>query len=239
MKNEIIDFLLDLVYPPKCYNCKKLFKSNKNKFICPKCEKLLLEESKKTIRCPICSKAMSDIKLCGFCHQSKVYHNHSIFTYDGFYKKAIYEVKYSENKGLCKALALMYTEYLIENKEYFKTFDYIVPVPLHKNKLRKRGFNQSSIMAKNISDIIKVPYIDILERTVNTKALSKYNKDERIEILKNVFVIRKLYEDLDLTNKKILIVDDIYTTGSTINECCKVLENKNIKEIESLCIVIR
>ncbi len=237
MINKIFENIIDFFYPPKCYNCKNLFKSHNRKYICDSCFIVLQDIGKKVTRCPWCSKELIEGELCSFCNGTNIYKNHSIFTFSGFLKDSIYDIKYSRNKRLCIDLALLYEPYLLENLEYFKTFDYVIAVPLHIKKLRKRGFNQSEYLGMEISKIINVPYIKLLNRTKNTKALSKYGLTDRKKILDNAFIINPYYINLDLKDKNILIIDDIFTTGSTIKECGKVLEDFYVKKIESLSIL--
>ncbi len=237
MIDRILENITDFVYPPRCYNCKKFFKSKSRKYICDSCFDLLQDISKNVSRCPHCSKELLENKECSFCNSTTTYKNNSIFTFSGFLKESIYDIKYSRNKRLCMDLALLYEPYLLDNLDYFKSFDYIIDVPLYIKKLRKRGFNQSEYLGKEIASILDIPFIKLLDRTRNTKALSKYALLDREKILKNAFVINPFYKNLDLKGKDILIIDDIFTTGSTIKECGKVLENYGVRRIESLCIL--
>ncbi len=127
-------------------------------------------------------------------------------------------------------------KYILENIEDYKNIDYITPVPIHKNRMRTRGFNQSYILAKEISKYINIPVIpDLLLRTKNTKAQSGLTPIGRENNIKGAFVFNKNY---NIYEKNIAIVDDIYTTGSTINECAKTLSYFRPKSIISITLSI-
>ena len=110
-------------------------------------------------------------------------------------------------------------------------FDYIVPVPLYKTKLRERGYNQSDFLCKGLKNILKVEIInDLVNRTRHTKSQTKLTMSERIENVKDAFEINKKYQGT-LLDKKIIVVDDVITTGSTLNEVIKVLREENVSKI--------
>lgn len=108
-------------------------------------------------------------------------------------------------------------------------FDYILYVPLHKKRERKRGFNQSKIIANQLGKELGIEVLDILERSKNTRRLFELDEKERKQELKNVFKISKDIENY--TNKNILLIDDIFTTGSTVNEISKLLKLNGINEV--------
>ena len=108
-------------------------------------------------------------------------------------------------------------------------FDYILYVPLHKKRERKRGFNQSKIIANQLGKELGVEVLDILERSKNTRRLFELDEKERKQELKNVFKISKDIENY--RNKNVLLIDDIFTTGSTVNEISKLLKLNGINEV--------
>ena len=132
--------------------------------------------------------------------------------------------------------------FLLKNEKFFeilKTYDTIIPVPISKKRYKARGYNQSELIAKELVRKLLASGIQI---KYNNKCLfkikdiieqSKLNKEER---QKNIQGVYKLYNKQLLYNKKILLIDDIYTTGSTVNECCKVLIEAQLKKIGILTI---
>ena len=128
--------------------------------------------------------------------------------------------------------------------------DYMVCVPMSKARLRKKGFNHSLLLAKDLSKLSNIIFLkDALIKIKDTKTQVGLNYDERKRNLKNSFILKEKYKNT-LKNKNILIVDDVFTTGSTINECAKALKlcgkankiisitiaktHKNVKEIEEI-----
>lgn len=119
-----------------------------------------------------------------------------------------------------------------------KSYDIIVSVPMHNKKKRERGYNQTEIIAKQLSkDVEKqgtnLKYVNSLNKTKNNTAQSLLNKKQRIENAKNAYSIN---ETEIIKNKRILIFDDIFTTGSTANECAKILKKYTNKKIGVLTI---
>ena len=108
-------------------------------------------------------------------------------------------------------------------------FDYITFVPLHKKRMRKRGFNQSEKIAKELGKMIDIPILDCIYRKSNTNRLYNLNRKERKIELKNAFLVK---ENINYANgKNILLIDDIFTTGSTVNEISKLLKLNNVNKI--------
>ena len=108
-------------------------------------------------------------------------------------------------------------------------FDYILFVPLHKKRLKERGFNQAKKIAIDLSNLMDIPTIDNISRRYNTKKLYKLGKEDRINELKNAFIIKD--NTINLKNKNVLLVDDIFTTGSTVNEISKVLKLNGVNKV--------
>jgi len=199
---DFIKNLLVLVYPNKCVFCGKVIEVNNLKLICNDC----------IDNVPIFYKNFfidSRNGNKGFC----------AVKYNDIIKSSIYRFKYKNNISYAKYYAdIMFK--CIENDSRFHA-DYLVPVPIYKSKKRKRGFNQSELIAMELSKYTEIPCNDMLERNRNTKSQSKIKFNERQENVKDAFVLKK---GLDIRGKNIVIIDDIYTSGSTIKYCRKVLE---------------
>lgn len=127
----------------------------------------------------------------------------------------------------------------IEFIDLLKNYDTIIPVPISKKRYKQRGYNQSSLIAKKLAkellkENFKIKYNDdCLFKTKNVIEQSKLNKDNREKNIKGAYEIFHINQ---LKNKKILLVDDIYTTGSTLRECSKILKKSNPKKIGVLTI---
>ncbi len=176
-----------------------------------------------------------DIIGCNSCFNKNFYFDKSIscIEYNDISKKIIYNLKYKNETYISKYIARIMKEKLdLEDIKY----DYILYVPLHKKRLNKRGFNQSEKIGKNLSKLNEVPSHDILMRIKNTKRLYKLSKEDRKKELKNGF---KIKDTIDVRNKNILLVDDIFTTGSTVNEISKLLKLNGVNKVYIITLLTR
>ncbi len=110
-----------------------------------------------------------------------------------------------------------------------KSYDIICSVPIHRKRKNDRGYNQSELIAKEVAKNIKeIKYVKLLKKIVNNKRQSMLKREERKQNVKNVYEIqnKQIIED-----KKIILFDDIYTTGNTVDECSKILKENKAKEI--------
>ncbi len=113
--------------------------------------------------------------------------------------------------------------------EIIKTYDIILPVPISKKRYKQRGYNQTELIAREIRKKTDIELVtNCLYKEKNNVPQSTLNKEDRIENVKNAYIIKnsKIIKD-----KRVIIFDDIYTTGSTVNECSKLLKQNNVKEI--------
>lgn len=220
---NIIETGLDLIFPQVCGICGKLNK----KSLCKKCENQL----NKTAEFKTLDKKESNLNDKYF--NELIY----IFNYEGIIRKTILDYKFNQKSYLYKT----FVNFILKNKNIFekiKNYDKIIPVPISKKRMKERGYNQSFLIAKQIAKNINYyKNIEIcnnvLIKVKNITEQSKLNKQDR---LKNIQDVYKLKNKELINNKKILLVDDIYTTGSTVNECSKILLDANPKEIGVLVI---
>ena len=144
-----------------------------------------------------------------------------IFKYKGLIRKKIIDYKFNQ-----KAYLHRFFEKIILNDkkvcDFIKSYDIIIPVPINKKKKRERGYNQTSVITSNLASKIKNIQLkdDILLKKEAAKTQSLLNKTER---RKNVIGAFDVAKNANIVGKKILIFDDIYTTGNTVNECAKIL----------------
>ena len=127
--------------------------------------------------------------------------------------------------------------FLLKNEkifEFFKSYDTIIPVPISKQRKKERGYNQSELIAEELAYNMNIQYNRYcLLKIKNITEQSKLNKEERQKNIQGVYRIKK--SEL-LKDKKILLIDDIYTTGSTVNECCKILRYAQPEKIGVLTV---
>nr|WP_245210426.1 phosphoribosyltransferase family protein [Sedimentibacter acidaminivorans] len=122
------------------------------------------------------------------------------------------------------------------NKINYLNFNYIVSVPLHRSKLKSRGYNQSELLAIYISNKLNIPYINALKRIKKTNKQSSQSKLNRMRNLENSFTINKKNKINFIKKSSVLLVDDVYTTGSTANECSKALLNYGVNKVYVITI---
>lgn len=220
MPKKIFNRIISIIYPNRCISCNEIL-SFKKKWLCSKCQCDF--EAKEHKRCKICGRIIYHNGNCRACNSSKRYFDkgHSVFEYKDSVRNGIMNFKYkglySYGEFFGKAMADYALDYVIADMD----FDYVTAVPLHYNRLKGRGYNQSEILAKAVAKAIGSEYKKLLERHIDTKALNSLGKNDRLREIKGAFVLKK---GVSVEGKNILVIDDIYTTGTTINECCKVLK---------------
>jgi competence protein ComFC len=153
------------------------------------------------------------------------------YHYSGLVKKAIKKIKYQGVFAITKELVdLSFSDF---EWQQFQDF-VIVPVPLHKKRQRMRGFNQAELIAEEIGKNNGLEVVnDALIRGINTKSQVDLQKGERRENIKGAFTVS---DTAKMKRKKVLIIDDLFTTGSTLNECARVLKRSGVKEVWGLTI---
>lgn len=158
----------------------------------------------------------------------------TIFGYNNSLKKIIANLKYYDATFLSKKFAKLLVEKIAPNA---KNYDLIIAVPLHRKRLRTRKYNQSILLCKTIKrDFPHLKfYPDFLIRTKFSKTQTALNKKEREKNLENIFKINQKYIDL-IKGKNILLIDDVITTGATLNNCAKVLKNVGCGKITIVTI---
>lgn len=231
---EVLDLVLDFIYPENisCILCNKPIKKINTYSLCKDCFKELNFIQDGCIKCgkPIIYHSLEKLDLCGcsYCFNKSFYFDKAIscIEYSDISKSMILGFKYKNKTYMAKYISNIMKEKLdLENIK----FDYITFVPLHKKRMRKRGFNQSEKIAKELGKMIDIPILDCIYRKSNTNRLYNLNRKERKIELKNAFLVK---ENINYANgKNILLIDDIFTTGSTVNEISKLLKLNNVNKI--------
>ena len=158
----------------------------------------------------------------------------SPFYYRGMIKTLIQRYKFHGEWKICELFAKLIYDY-IKDCEVLDGIDFITAIPLNHKRFNERGFNQSQLMAQSLSKLLKMPYIECVYRnkyTLRQSTLSRY--DRRINT-RNAF----LADDQKVRGMRILLVDDIFTTGATMNSCAEEVKNKGAKSVIGLALAIR
>lgn len=154
--------------------------------------------------------------------------------YSGKMRDVIIDYKFNGNSAYGDILSYLLRS-LIQNFEHLSEFDYIFPVPLSKNRFNERGYNQAALLAKPLSECFSVPYSeDILRKIKETKRQSSLSGAERF---RNVAGAYKAFEDL--TGKRVLLVDDIFTSGNTLSSCADALKHAGTENVAAVTLTVK
>lgn len=213
----MLDKILDLIFPPVCGVCGRIDKNS----LCKKCEIELKKQAVFGI-----DNYREDCQ--------KLFDEHLyIFTYSGVIRDIMLNYKFNDDSYLYKT----FTNFLLKNENFVEninSYDIIVPVPLSKKRKMERGYNQSLLIAKEISKSTKIKInSDCLKKVKNIVAQSTLNKEDRQKNIEGAFILKN---NKNIQNKKVLIIDDIFTTGSTVNECSKIIKQAGATNIGILTI---
>lgn len=219
---KVGEALLGLLFPDRCVLCDRTVWKRDNG-ICPACRPMLIFS--KEPRCLKCGKMIkrSDREYCGDCIRLKHFFDRgfSLFVYNDPLRKSIYRLKYKQRQRYGYFFGKMAARHLARELGSLKA-DAIVPVPLHPSRERSRGYNQAAVIARSLGEELGIPVVeDYVLRTKNTVPLKLLEPAERQNNLKNAFKIGQY----DVKLNSIVLVDDIYTTGSTIDEISSLLKS--------------
>lgn len=229
--------ILNFILPPRCLSCGKVLKSDTG--LCDNCiDKVDFLNGAVCHRCgqPLNEEAKKDRKLlCGNCFKKRRFifrMCRSACVYDDFSKKLIVDFKFFDRTDLASFLAkMMY----VSGKDIFEAgIDVIVPVPLHRTRLLKRRYNQSALLAKELGKLsgVKVDF-DAVVKTRMTRPQVECNGKQRLENLRGAFDIKKKAQ---LAGKRVLLIDDVLTTGATLKECAAAIQKASPQSIDALTI---
>lgn len=231
----MFSFILDLIFPTSCISC--------GQFATPLCSNCLAKLSfSHNLICPHCLKKSPNGGKHPNCKgylDGLIY----LFKYDQPLQKIIKQIKYHYYYKSLDNLLSFYLQRLIINpdfQDFLHTQPIIVPVPLHSQRLRERGFNQSYLIAQFLSKNWQLPLSNqVLTRIKNTQYQSKLSKKDRLKNIENAFAPTQKalsLSKLPLKNKNILLVDDIFTTGSTSQTCAQILKNLGANKIWAITL---
>lgn len=222
------NFLLDLFFPKTCVGCE-----NNGTYLCDRC--FLTIKILKNQKCPNCKRSNLFGKFCNLNCSKNFYFDQLLVCTDyqnDTVKKLIKTFKYRFVKELIPCFYNVFFTFLNYFKNYFSNKNIIVvPVPIYSRKFNERGFNQSELISKLVINIFKnFKFCDCLIKTESLTAQAKLRKKERLENLKGSVSFNPNFKD-KIENQFILLIDDIVTTGSTLNECSKILKINGAKYI--------
>ena len=233
LKNTVLDAL----FPILCLSCEKdgfwlcekcLSQTKLLDFqVCPVCEDIVTEKGGLCSACRTSQKSSIDSLVAAVSYENPVI------------KKLVHNFKYRFVSDISGVLAKLISRALVQNDIALP--DFLVPVPLHPRRLRWRGFNQSFLLASHISEEIApltgIEILDILERKkFNRPQMQIKNYQERLQNMQNIFALNENFDENIIKNKRLMLVDDIATTGATLGECAKMLKQFGAKKVSAAVV---
>lgn len=195
-------------------------------------------------RCPFCSKVIKDsMSSCNECSSLTKLHPYSqllsngcicisAFPHKGVYRKAVLNYKFYNNKQYYRQFSFI-LKHVIEDGYSESRFDLFTSVPMHRKKRKTRGFNQVELIAKHTAKLMHQPYAELLLQTSLNKEQHTLKREERIENVKGIYAC---INEKKVSDKNILIFDDIITTGSVLLECTNTLLKSGARSV--CCVTI-
>jgi len=222
MDKFFLDKFFNIFFPAKCGFCG-VITENYN-YICNNCRAQIINEDRE--HCILCGKKIYLLEnICKECRERRVYYEKLIYfsEYKDILKDKIISYKFNDSAYLHHFFAELMCYKLISEKA-----DAITAVPISAKRMKERGYNQSELIAKKISRYLEIPYIKLLTKNRETKRQSDLSKNERYLNIKDSF---EFNNKIKLKHEKVILVDDVFTTGATVNECSRVLKTSGIKSI--------
>lgn len=228
--------LWDLIFPPKCAGCGK-----QGSYFCPKC---ILTVKEVTQICPVCENPSPFGQTHSFClTKTSPDGLFSFFVYEGVIKDAIHKLKYKFITDLEKDLWRIIKKSLFQKGEEIKVLNkfinqekpVVVPIPLYWYKEHCRGFNQSLLIGERFAGSFRLAIMDkLLVRKKNSVSQTKLTQKEREQNVKGIFFVSP--NILTSYPPNILLIDDVWTTGSTMKEAIRVLKEAGVKKVWGLTV---
>lgn len=234
-KEDVLEWVLQAVYPRRCPICHDIVQP-KGGLVCPSCaEKVQPVEEP---RCKKCSKPLEkeEVEYCADCSR----HRHifeeavGIFPYDKIMRASLMKCKYGGRREYLDYYGQMMAQY---GRRYLMRWhpQALVPIPLHKSQMRLRGFNQSACLAHAVGKRSGIPvYGHMLEKEKKTRQQKELEMDQRRMNIKGAFSVGRDFRPL----QNVVLVDDVYTTGSTVDEAAKCLKKAGVGAVYVLVLCI-
>src|SRR5437016_5360407 len=215
--------LVSLLYPPVCTICGANIRAGA--YLCDHCEGKAIR-----IVAPFCQKctepfegAITGAFTCANCAHRTFHYDAAVAAYRsrGIVREIIHDFKYGRQIYLRHLVARWLCAAFDDERLRGRKFDIIVPVPLHPTRQRERGFNQASLLAELLTARVSVPCKPVLKRIRYTTTQTALDRAERMENLHNAFRLRR---NANVRGLRVLLIDDVLTTGSTLSECARILK---------------
>lgn len=229
--SKIKKYFVSALFTKRCRFCEAV--TDIRREVCENCETQIFK-----VEGEICLKCGCQKQYCTCKDKSKYYTSVCApYYYDGAAKKAIFLLKFHNSRNVAVTLANDMAKTFFERYGEMQ-FDVCTFVPAHKNELKKRGYNQAQLLAEHLSETIGVPLIELLEKSFETAPQHSLNESMRSGNLLGAIGIKDGCET-DITDKRILLCDDVKTTGATLDECAKTLLINGAAEVRCITACVR
>lgn len=230
----MLSLFLSFLFPRRCPICHHILK-NQESLICPNCYKKVVFVREPACFC--CGKPLrkEETEFCSDCrkHPKTFKKGIALCVYNDKVRDSLAAIKYQNQKEYADFYILEIKKRKLKQLKNLR-IDLVLPVPLHKRKKRQRGFNQAMLFAEGIGDMLCVPAsASVLFRTKYTKPLKSLNPRERLISMEHSF-----WASDEVKGKRVLLVDDIYTTGATAESCTRALKAAGAEDVWVFCVAI-
>jgi len=233
----VLRALLDIVFPPLCHLCRSFIPGAGDLHLCPSCRAGI--DAVASPLCPLCGIPFATPggidHVCGACLSSHPPYAaaRAAVRFEGGVRDLIHRFKYDRKVHLARPLALLAQEMLAPFVAEAAA-EFVMPVPLHRRRLRERGFNQAVLLGRPLAKTWGIPLVvDNLKRVRWTEPQVTLTAAEREANVRGAFA---LADPSTVCNRRILLVDDVYTTGSTVAECSRVLRRAGAESVRVVTV---
>jgi ComF family protein len=238
--SELLLGFKNLFLPALCHKCGERILTEENLHFCRTCWATI--EIVREPKCPRCGRPhpkrpgfeAPESFVCVECAAQKswVEKTHAAGLHAGVLRDAIHLLKYRRKRLIAAPLSRLILE-IVFGEIDASAYDAIVPVPLHQNRLRRRGYNQSDLIARNLCAALGAMHLAVLWRVKDTPSFSMLGAQERQSQIKNAF---RVVPDADVKKMRLLLVDDVVTTGATTNECARALRRAGAQSVDVVAV---
>ncbi len=237
VRQNLIIGLKEILFPLYCLSCNTLIENNRHfSGICYDC----IDDIKYNVPpfCHVCGKHITELTsaICGECKNKKFHFSRcwSACHYDGAIARLIHSFKYQAYTKLSKFFGDILIEFIKDYHLPIEELDIIMPVPLHKRKLREREFNQANLLVKEIAKYFRKESLEEnLIKIKDTPSQVEMSKELRLNNVTDAFSVKDASK---IENKNVLIIDDVFTTGATLSETAKTLKKSGANLILALTL---
>jgi ComF family protein len=234
---DILNYVGDIIFPRQCPACAEILDQPARQFFCSSCSGRINFITDNF--CPICGipffSSPAGSHICGDCLGNRPYfaQARAVAGFETVIMEAIHKFKYSRSLSAGNALGCLMADFSFPDF-VFSEYSLLIPVPLHIKRLRERGFNQSLLLAREIGKKHELPVnFSLLKRIKFTLTQTGLNKIEREKNIKGAFAVK---DRKKVAGRNIILIDDVYTTGATINECSRVLLKAGAQKVAVLTL---